>query len=77
MAPGDRPIARYHAIAGDLVFLHSKFGASMNDELIDLDETAFIEQEFEALARRHFATIMLLLDALRPTALLRATIFLV
>ena len=40
----------------------------MRYQLVGLFERAFVEQEFDALARRHFSFFMLALAALRASA---------
>ena len=43
----------------------------MDDEAIELDEAAFVEQQIEPLARRELSLRVLRLEALRAAALLR------
>ncbi len=50
--PVDAAIASDEAVAGDDLFLHAEIAAAMGDQLIEFFEGAFVEQQFDALARR-------------------------
>ncbi len=60
---GDEPVAV------KLLLRHAEVAAAVGDQLVGLFERAFIEQELDALARRHLAFFMLLLAALLASAL--------
>jgi hypothetical protein len=60
---------------GDLLVLHAEVGTAVLDEHVPFFEGAFVEQQFQPLARRQLALGMLRLDALLAAAqpgLLRA-----
>ena len=65
LASVDRAVAGHHAVAGNLLARHVEVGDAMRFELVELDERAAIEQELDALARRHAALCALLLEAFR------------
>jgi hypothetical protein len=44
---------------------------AVHDQLVKLFESAFVEQEFDPLARGHFAGGVLLFNPSRPAALFR------
>ena len=60
----DAAVAGDEAVAEDLLVRHAEVGAAMGDELVGLFEGAFIEQELDALARRHLALFVLAFAAL-------------
>src|SRR5262249_5863469 len=72
LAPADGAMAGHHSVAEDLLLLHAEVGATMGDELVELDEAARIEQQLDALARGQLASGVLLGDALFPAAQERA-----
>ncbi len=51
----DHAVAGDDAVAGHLVVLHAEVGAAMLDEHVPFLEGAFVEQQFEALARGQLA----------------------
>jgi hypothetical protein len=68
LAPVDEAVARDDAVAEDLLLLHAEVGAAVDDEPIELDEAAGIEQQVDSLARRELAAFVLFLDAFGPAA---------
>ncbi len=64
----DRAPAGDHAVAGDFGLFHAKVGRAVLDEHVEFLERAFVEQEFDALARGQFAAFVLGLDALFAAA---------
>ena len=67
----DRAPAGDDAVAGDFGFLHAEFVAAVFDEHVELLEAAFVEQEFDALARGELALGVLGRVALLAPALAR------
>ena len=61
-APVDRAPAGHDTIAARLALLHAEIGAAMSHEHVVFFETAFIQQQFDPLARRQFALGMLRVD---------------
>src|SRR6185369_12393559 len=59
----DAAVTGDEAVAKDLLLVHAEVGAAMRDELVGLLEGAFVEQELDALARRHLTFFMLALAA--------------
>jgi hypothetical protein len=59
----DRAPAGDDAVAGDLLLLHAEIGRAVLDEHIELLERAFVEEDFDALARGELAAFVLGLDA--------------
>ena len=55
----DASVAGDEAVAVILLLVHAEVGAAMGDELVGLFEGAFVEQELDALARRHLALLVL------------------
>src|SRR5690606_30668538 len=60
--------ARHHAIAGNLLFRHAEVRRPVGDEHVELLERAFVEEHFDALARRQLPFGVLGLDALPAAA---------
>ena len=61
----DAAIAADHAVAGDDLLVHAEIPAAVRDQLVELFEGAFVEQQLDALARGELAFLMLPLAALR------------
>ena len=61
-------VTRHHAIAGDLFLLHAEVGATVVDELVQLVERAFVQQQLDALAGGHLAYGVLLLYLVHAAA---------
>ena len=59
----NQPMPRYHSIARIEFFVHPKISRAMLDQLVEFLEGAFIEEELDALARRHLTGGVLLRDA--------------
>ena len=59
----DASVAGDEAVAVNLLLLHAEIGAAMGEQLVGLFEGAFVEQEGDALARRHLAFLVLALVA--------------
>ena len=55
----DASVAGDEAVAVILLLVHAEVGAAMRDQLVGLFEGAFVEQELDALARRHLALLVL------------------
>ena len=64
----DPPVAGDEAVAVELLLGHAEVAAAVRDQLVGFLEGAFIEQELDALARRHLAFFVLLLAALLAAA---------
>ena len=64
----DAAVAGDEAVAVKLLLGHAEVVAAVRDQLVGLLEGAFVEQELDALARRHLAFLVLLLAALFPAA---------
>ncbi len=64
----DASIAGDEAVAVKLLLFHAELVAAMGDELVGLFEGAFVEQELDALARRHLALLVLACAALFAAA---------
>ncbi len=58
----DRAVAGYDAVAGDALSFHPKVAAAMFYEHVPFFKRAWIEQQFDALARREFALLVLRVD---------------
>jgi uncharacterized membrane protein YebE (DUF533 family) len=67
-------MARNEAVAVDHGMLHAEVVAAMPDQLIDLFERAFIEQQLDAFASRELSFPMLARFALAAAALLCARV---
>jgi hypothetical protein len=65
----DRPRAADHAVARDQRLLHAEVAAAVNDEGIELEEGAGVEQQRDPLVRRQLALGVLALDAGGASAL--------
>ena len=65
--PFDAPVASDESVAVDFLFGHAEVIAAVGDQLVGFLERAFVEQKFDALARRHLAFFMLPLAALGPS----------
>ena len=63
-----RPIAGDEAVARRALLLHAEIRAAVGDELVELLEGAFIEQQRDALARRQLAGLVFALAALGASA---------
>src|SRR5262249_43063878 len=63
LAAVDESMPRDHAVARHDLLLHPEVAAPMRDELVDLLECAWIEQQIDALAGRQLPGRMLALDA--------------
>ena len=66
----DAAVAGDEAVAGDDLLVHAEIAAAMGDELVELFEGAFVEQQFDALARGEFAFFVLAVAAFFAAALL-------
>src|SRR5262249_14187545 len=66
--PVDCAPAGDDAVSGNLVFLHAEFVAAMFDEHVELFETAFVQQEIDALAGGELALGVLRCMALFASA---------
>ncbi len=64
----DAAVAGDEAVAINLLLLHAEIGAAMGDQLVGLFEGTFVEQEGDALARRHLAFLVLALVTLFSAA---------
>ena len=64
----DHAVAGDDAVAANLVVFHAEVGAAVLDEHVPLFESAFVEQQFEPLARRQLALGVLRGDALVAAA---------
>ena len=64
----DAAIAGDKAVAVGLLLGHAEVAAAVCDQLVGLFEGAFVEQELDALPRRHFAFFVLALAALLASA---------
>ena len=64
----DHAVASDHAVAGDLVAFHTEVSATVLNKHVPLFESAFVEQNFDALTRGELAFAVLGVDALLPTA---------
>ena len=69
--PVDAAVAGDDAVAVVLLVLEAEVRGAVDDEPVELDEGALVEQEVEPLARRQLALGVLRLDALLAAALLR------
>ena len=65
----DAAVAGDKAVAVRLLLGHAEVVAVVRDQLVGLFEGAFVEQELDALPRRHFAFFVLPLAALRASTL--------
>ena len=54
---------------GTTLLVHAEIAAAMRDELVDLLEGAFVEQQVDALAGGEFAFLVLAVAALGAAAL--------
>jgi hypothetical protein len=74
LAEGEGQAAVDHAVAGDdavardLLVGHAEVGTAVLDEHVPFLEGAFVEQQFEPLARGELALLVLRVDALLATA---------
>ena len=68
----DPPVARDHAVAGDLLLGHAEVQAAVLHELVELFEATLVEQDLDALAGRELAFGVLALLALGAAARLGA-----
>src|SRR5262249_25390423 len=68
VASVDRPPAGDHAVTGDPALLHAEISRAMLDEHVELPERALVHQQFEPLARRQLAALVLSVDACLTTA---------
>ena len=59
----DRAPAGDDAVAGDLLLFHAEIGRAVLDEHVELLEGAFVEEDFDALARSELAAFVLGVDA--------------
>jgi hypothetical protein len=66
----DTSVAGDETIAVVLLLLHAEVGAAMRDQLVGFLECAFIQQELDSFARRHFSLLVLALAPFRAAALL-------
>ncbi len=66
----DAAVAGDEAIAGDDLLFHAEIAAAVRDQLVHLLEGAFVEQQFDALARGEFAFLVLARAAFWSAALL-------
>jgi hypothetical protein len=66
--PSMKPRARHDAVAEELLVAHAEVLGAMDDEAVDLAETALVEQQRDALARRELALLVLLRDAVGAAA---------
>ena len=64
----DAAVAGDEAVAVRFLLGHAEVGAAVGDEFVGLFEGAFVEQELDALPRRHFAFLVLALAALRASS---------
>ena len=64
----DTAIAGEEAVAEILLLFHAEVVAAMGDQFVGLFEGAFVEQELDALARRHLALLVLARPALFASA---------
>src|ERR1022692_4036439 len=69
-AAGDVAVAGDEAVAGDNLFIHAEVAAAMCDELVELFEGAFVEEQFDALAGGELALFVLAVLAVFAAALL-------
>ena len=65
----DAAVAGDEAVAGDALLVHAEVGGAVGDELVDLLEGAFVEQQVDALARGELAGFGLARAALGAAAL--------
>ena len=66
----DAPVTGHHAVAVVLLLLEAKIGRAVDDEPVELDETAFVEQQVEAFPRGQLSFCMLRLQPRRPPTFL-------
>ena len=66
----DVAVAGDEAIAGDDLLIHAEVAAAMGDELVELFEGAFVEEQFDALAGGELALLVLAVAAVVAAALL-------
>ncbi len=66
--PIDCAVSGDHAVAGDPALSQAKIAAVVRNEHVDLAKTAFVEQQFQPLPRRHAAFGMLPRNALLAAA---------
>ncbi len=59
----DRAPAGDDAVAGDFLLLHAEVAGAVFDEHVEFLERALVEQQFDALARRQLAALVLRGDA--------------
>ena len=64
----DAAIAGDKAVAEILLLVHAEVGAAMGDQLVGFLEGAFVEQELDTLAGRHFAFLVFARAALFAAA---------
>ena len=55
----DLPVAGDEAVAVDHLLVHAEVAAAVADQLVQLTEGAFVEQQFDALARGQLAFLVL------------------
>src|SRR5205085_1980216 len=67
----DGAVAGDHAVAEDLLLLHSEVVAAVDLELVELDEAARVEEQLDALAGGELPLLVLLVDPLLAAAQLR------
>jgi len=65
-------VAGDDAVAGNDLILHAEVDAAMGDELVHFLERARVEQQFDALARRQLAGVVVPLEPLVAAAQLGA-----
>ena len=65
----DAAVAGDEAVSVRLLLGHAEVVAVVRDQFVGLFEGAFVQQEFDALARRHFAFFVLALAALGSAAI--------
>ena len=65
----DQTVSGDDAIARKFLFLQAKVSRAMDNEFVELLETAFVQEKLYALARRHFARRTLLFYSLLTAAL--------
>ncbi len=66
----DVAVAGDEAVAGDDLLIHAEVAAAMGDELVELFEGAFVEEQFDALAGGELALLVLAVAAVVAAALL-------
>src|SRR5262249_50228160 len=68
--PVDQTVARDHAISGIKFLVQSEVFRTMDHELVKVFKRSFVEQEFDALTRRHLSCFVLLLNTSSAATLL-------